>query len=261
MPETTYKAKADWQQRWLARFYDPESGWWNGTERFHAMIAERVPQPARILEIGAGPSNPTSRFLAGLGELHGLDPDPEVAGNDALAGYAVLEGSSFPYDEGAFDVCVSNYVIEHVAEARRHLEEVHRVLVPGGAYLFRTPNLFHYVGLAAHFTPHWLHLRLANRLRNAPEDSHDPYPTTYRLNTRRAIRRQAHAAGFSVERLVMIESEPMYGLSNRALFLLFMVYERSVNSSERFAGLRVNILGSLRKDAPGRFEIHGEARV
>jgi SAM-dependent methyltransferase len=237
----------NWQRRWLDRFYDPAKGWRNGTDEFFAMIARRTPLGGKILEIGAGPSNQTSRFLAELGEVHGLDPDPDVASNDALAGWALLEGERFPFEDGVFDVCVSNYVIEHVEDARAHLAEIRRVLAPGGAYLFRTPNLFHYVGLAAHFTPHSFHLLVANRLRDAPEDSHDPYPTMYRLNTRRAIRRAARVAGLSVERLAMVESEPLYGLSNRALFLLFTAYERVVNASEIFAGLRVNILGSLGK--------------
>jgi len=236
-----------WQQRWLESYYDRSKGWVDGTERFHRMVNERTPPGARILEIGAGPSNETSRFLAGLGELHGLDPDPEVADNDALVSWAVLEHDRFPFDDASFDVCVSNYVVEHVEHAREHLQEIGRVLVPGGVYIFRTPNLFHYVGLCAHFTPHAFHMFVANRLRDAPEDSHEPYPTMYRLNTRRAIRRQARAAGLSVDRITMIESEPMYGLSSRVLFLLFMAFERVVNSSEVFAGLRVNILGSLRK--------------
>ena len=236
-----------WQQRWLDRYYDPAKGWRHGTDKFFAMIAQRTPRGGRILEIGAGPSNQTSRFLAGLGQVHGLDPDPDVASNDALASWALMEGPRYPFDDGAFDICVSNYVIEHVEDAQAHLVEISRVLAPGGAYLFRTPNFFHYVGLAAHFTPHSFHLQVANRLRDAPEDSHDPYPTMYRLNTRRAIRRSAAAAGFTVEQLSMVESEPMYGLSNRALFLLFMAYERVVNCSEIFAGLRVNILGSLGK--------------
>ena len=241
-----------WQQRWLERYYDRSKGWVDGTELFHRMISERTPPDAKILEIGAGPSNATSRFLAGLGELHGLDPDPDVAENDALSSWAVLENDRYPFNDATFDICVSNYVVEHVEHAREHLAEIDRVLVPGGAYLFRTPNLFHYVGLAANFTPHRFHLLVANRMRAMDEDSHDPYPTMYRLNTRRAIRRAARAAGLSVERLSMIESEPMYGLSNRALFVAFMAYERIVNSSEIFAGLRVNILGSLGRGGSSR---------
>ena len=241
-----------WQQRWLDRFYDRTKGWLSGTERFHEMIAERVPRGGKILEIGAGPSNETSRFLATLGEVHGLDPDPSVADNDALAGWTVLENDRFPFAEATFETCVSNYVLEHIERAQDHLREISSILAPGGAYLFRTPNLHHYVSIVSRLTPHRFHLMVANRMRDMPEGSHDPYPTVYRLNTRRSIRRAARNAGLVVERLSMIESEPMYGLSSRALFITFMTYERIVNSSEIFAGLRVNIIGSLAKNGPVR---------
>ena len=125
------------------------------------------------------------------------------------------------------------------------------MLRPGAPYVLRTPNLMHYVALVASITPHRFHLRVANRLRNLSEESHDPYPTLYRCNSRRALRRQAVAAGLRLDRLRLIEKEPSYGMSSRALFLAFVAYERVVNSTERLSGLRSVILGVLRRPASG----------
>lgn len=234
-----------WQERYLQRFYDRSRGWRDGTELFHALCAEHLPAGGKILEIGAGPSNDTSRYLATIGELHGVDPDSDVTTNDALSGAHVIDGDRFPFGDAELDGCVSNYVIEHVEKPVDHLREVCRVLRPGARYVFRMPNRFHYVTLVSAFTPHWVHLRLANWLRNKPEDAHDPYPTVYRMNSRRAVRHAARQAGLDVVRLDSIEREPMYGLASRPLFLAFMVYERIVNSSEAFAPFRANILGVL----------------
>jgi SAM-dependent methyltransferase len=236
-----------WQERYLERFYDRSRGWRDGTQEFHDLCAEVIPSGGRILEIGAGPSNRTSSFLSGLGEVHGLDPDPDVLDNDALTGARVLEGPAYPYEDASFDAAVSNYVIEHVDRPHQHLSEVRRVLRPGGAYVFRAPNLYHYVVAFSALTPHWVHLRLANRLRNLPDESHDPYPTVYRMNTRRAVRRHAREAGLEVERLEVIEKEPMYGMAARPLFLLFMGYERMVNSTSLLQDLRANLLAVLRR--------------
>jgi len=236
-----------WQQDYHRRFYDRSRGWIDGTREFHDLCGRALPRGGRILEIGPGPDNPTSRFLSGLGELHGLDPDPSARANDALAAFALLEGDRFPCDDASFDGCVSNFVLEHVADPARHLHEVRRVLQPGAPYVFRTPNLFHYVALAASMTPHRFHVRVANRLRNLDEDSHDPYPTVYRCSSRRAVRRRARAAGMSVETLRLIEKEPSYGMSSRLLFLAFVGYERVVNSTELLSGLRSTILCVLRK--------------
>ena len=236
-----------WRDRYMARFYPRDRGWVDGTTEFHALCAEACGRGGTLLEIGAGPSNDTSRFLATLGELHGLDPDPDVQGNDALVTASVLAGERYPYADGSFDHCVSNYVVEHVPDADAHLREIHRILKPGGAYAFRTPNRFHYVALVAALTPHWFHKLVANRLRNLPEGAHDPYPTVYAMNTKAATRRVAGRNGFMVERVRLVEKEPSYGMIARPLFLGFLLYERLVNSTEALAPLRANLLVVLRR--------------
>lgn len=240
-----------WQQDYQRRFYDRSRGWTDGTREFHDLCERVLPRGGRILEIGPGPANPTSRFLSALGELHGLDPDPAARDNDGLVSTALLEGDRFPFESRSFDGCVSNFVLEHVTDPALHLAEVRRVLRPGAPYVLRTPNLFHYVPLVAAITPHRLHLRLANRLRNLGEDRHDPYPTVYRCNSRRALRRQARAAGLATETLRLIEKEPSYGMSSRLLFLAFVAYERVVNSTDLLSDLRSVILCVLRKPAAG----------
>jgi SAM-dependent methyltransferase len=237
-----------WQERYMEKFYVSRPGWIGGTEEFHGICRESI-GGGKILEIGAGPCNRTSDLLACLGELHGLDPDPDVQGNTALKTASVLRGDRYPYEDATFDACVSNYVIEHIPDPLAHLKEVGRVLKPGAPYVFRTPNRFHYVTLVSSLSPDWFHKAVANRLRNLGPEAHDPYPTTYMLNSRASIRRLAPKAGFAVETLHMIEKEPSYGMSSRVLFLLFTAYERIVNASHYTVDLRMNILGVLRKNS------------
>lgn len=241
--------RRSWQERYVAKFYDRSTGWVDGTTAFHELCRSVLPPGARILEVGAGQSNPTSRFLAALGSLHGLDPDPAVLGNTALASASVLGAGPYPFADNSFDACVSNYVLEHMPDPVAHFAEVSRVLAPGGVYCFRTPNRFHYVTAVARWTPHWFHVLVANRLRNLPAEQADPYPTHYRANSQRELRLLAAQAGLAVETLSLIEKEPSYGMSSRLLFLSFMAYERLVNATDLAANLRVNILGVLRKPA------------
>lgn len=242
-----------WQQRYLARFYETRPGWVDGTTEFHRLCAEVVAGTARgagtILEIGAGRSNATSRFLATLGAVHGVDPDPAVRGNDALAGAHVIEGDAYPFPDGSFDACCSNYVLEHVRHPREHLREVARVLRPGGAYVVRTANRYHYVTLVSRLTPFAFHRLVVKRLTGAAAGAPDPFPTVYALNAPGRIRAVAAAAGLRVESLGLVEKEPSYGMASRAMFLAFMAYERAVNASPRLALLRSNIFAVLRKPA------------
>jgi SAM-dependent methyltransferase len=233
-----------WQETYLDRFYGALV---DGTTEFHTMCAAHIPRDATILEIGAGPSNDTSRFLSSLGRLSGLDVDPSVRSNLYLADAFVLETDVYPFADACFDACVSNYVLEHIANPRSHLSEVRRILRPGGVYLFRTPNRHHYVALVSRWTPHWIHTASANRLRRLPEEAPDPYPTYYRLNSRHAIRKAAARSGLDVRELRMVEKEPSYGMASRLMFVTFMLYERLVNSSALFAVLRANVFGLLQR--------------
>lgn len=237
-----------WQERYLARFYSPASGFINGTAEFHQLCRGVVPPSANLLEIGAGPSNATSRFLATLGTLHGLDIDPAVQTNDALASAQVFNPrKKFPFPDRSFDACFSNYVCEHVDDPEGHLSEVLRVLKPGGHYVFRTPNLFHYVSVIASITPHWFHELVANRLRNLKDDSREPYPTFHRMNTRHDLARLANLTLLEIHHFQLVEKEPSYGLSSRALFLAFMAYERIVNSTSLFENFRANLFVKMRR--------------
>ncbi|HEY7191756.1 MAG TPA: methyltransferase domain-containing protein [Vicinamibacterales bacterium] len=233
-----------WQQTYLDRFY---GGYVDGTTEFHAMCTAHIPSGATILEVGAGPSNDTSRFLSSLGRLSGLDVDPAVRSNAYLADAFVLESDIYPFGDSCFDACVSNYVLEHIANPTSHLSEIHRILRPGGVYLFRTPNRHHYVALVSRWTPHWIHTAMANRLRRLPDEAPEPYPTYYRLNSRRAIRKAAARSGLGVRELRMVEKEPSYGMASRPMFVSFMLYERVVNSSALFAVLRANVFGLLQR--------------
>jgi SAM-dependent methyltransferase len=176
-----------------------------------------------------------------------LDVDPAVQSNEYVAEARVLETNRYPFADSCFDACVSNYVVEHIADPGSHLSEITRILRPGGVYLFRTPNRYHYVTVVSRLTPHWIHENVANRLRNLDDHAPDPYPTYYRLNSRRAITRAAAQAGLRVRELRMVEKEPSYGMASRLLFVVFMLYERVVNSSALFAALRVNVFGLLQR--------------
>jgi SAM-dependent methyltransferase len=231
------------------RYYWSRAEFRNGTEQFHALCARNFAAGGPLLEIGAGPSNATSDFLATLGPLTGLDVSDEVRGNRALAEAGVFDGGAFPFADASFSGCVSNYVLEHVEDPGAHFREVARVLRPGGAYLFRTPNRWHYVAVASRMLPHFVHVRAANRLRKLSDDAHEPWKTFYRANSGGSLRRLARGAGLEARELRVIEPEPSYGAAHAALFYPMMAYERTVNSTRALEGLRANFLGVFYKAA------------
>ena len=232
------------------RFYgDPGDPRHDGTRLFYTMIRGLARRDSRVLNLGAGPATgePVRSLKGEVAEVVGADIDPIALSNSELDAAAVIEGGRLPFADASFDLAYADYVLEHVERPVQFLAEVHRVLKHGAAFLFRTPNLFHYVTLLSYATPHWLHERLANQARGLPRDAHKPWPTFYRLNTRHAIRIAAEGAGFARTDLDMVERQPSYLMFHAVPFLAGVAYERLVNSSEMMAGFRANIFGKLTK--------------
>jgi glutamate-1-semialdehyde 2,1-aminomutase len=98
----------------------------------------------RVLDVACGDGF-GARVIAGVcAQVVGVDIDElSIAAARARAGdrdsYVVADATRMPFDGGAFDAVVSFETIEHVP-ARSFLEEVHRVLAPGGLLLLSTPQ-------------------------------------------------------------------------------------------------------------------------
>ena len=240
-----------WQEEYTNRYYRSRPGWKDAKDEFFDLIRSEVDPSATVLDLGAGPVNPTTLFLSRTFEaVDALDIEPACGAGERLRNAFVYDGGAFPLDDESYDAVVCDFVLEHIRQPAQTLGEIRRVLKPGGALVFRAPNLWNYVGLVASVTPHWFHRLLANRLRNLPPEAAQPYPTFYRMNTRRRLRRLLADAGFVEERLWTIEKQPTYGKAHKALFLAFMIYERVVNSCEELSFARTVILGAFRR--PGR---------
>jgi SAM-dependent methyltransferase len=233
--------------RLFDHFYPKALGYGDATIRFHRLCRDNIADGAAVLEIGAGPENETTTYLSTLGRITGIDVSEEVLANPSLSSAAIFDGNRIPYPDASFDACVTNYVLEHIPNPEVHFAEVARVLKPGAPYIVRTPNLIHYVAAASRLLPHSVHVAIANRMRALPEESHEPWQTTYRANRRSVLRRLAASAGLVLENCVTVECEPSYAKGSALLFVPMMLYERIVNSSNAFSAFRASINAVFRK--------------
>lgn len=231
------------------KYYLLKSNWIDGTKEFLNILDSHIVQDkTHLLEIGSGPSNKTSDFLsARVALLDGLDIDERVTSNSALQRAIVYSGRKFPIPDDSYDLVVADYVMEHVEDPKLMLQEINRVLRPGGHFLFRTPNIFHYVSIISRFTPHSFHLAVANQARQNSDDAVDPYPTFYRFNSRRAILAAVKTASMDCVETRLVEKQPSYLQFNSWAYRLGVAYERVVNSTSFLSGLRSNIFGTLVK--------------
>jgi SAM-dependent methyltransferase len=226
------------------RFYpDPRSS--DPLVHFTELLEEHLRPEYEVLDLGAGAGELNSYRLKGrVNRIVGVDLDPRVKENPLLDEGVVADLTHLPFSDRTFDLVFSIYVLEHIMQPVPFLNEIARVLRPGGYCLFLTPNRFHYVPLIASVTPIWFH-RWFNRKRGRADQ--DTFPTYYRLNSRRALRHQFACAGFEPIQLRTIEVAPHYLTFSTPTFLLGVAYERLVNASAWLSGLRVGILGSFRR--------------
>jgi SAM-dependent methyltransferase len=108
-------------------------------------VIERL-GPGRLLDVGCGQGFESVQ-LAGEGRtVVGVDYSAEATGS-ALAGFGArglrvgrMDALRLGLADGSFDWACSSHLIEHFTEPERHVAEVARVLAPGGAAFFLTPN-------------------------------------------------------------------------------------------------------------------------
>jgi SAM-dependent methyltransferase len=106
---------------------------------------------SRFLDVGCGPGLFTEFMLEQGIQAFGVDIDlshvstarRRVERRPGKAGFLVGRVEQLPYRDATFDLCVANSILEHAADWRSTLQEITRVLKPGGALVFYTTNRLH----------------------------------------------------------------------------------------------------------------------
>ena len=137
---------------WYGRHVLPRALCWACSTPGIMEVRRRVAPLAcgRVLEIGAGGglNFPFYRREA-ISDLHGLDPSPELSARTVRAASALglplrmHEGvaEALPFDDVAFDAVVCTFTLCSVRSPAAALDEVRRVLRPGGRLLFAEHGL------------------------------------------------------------------------------------------------------------------------
>lgn len=153
--------------------------------------------PGRVLDWGAGLGLIT-RLLRERGieteafEYRPEEPEPRRGGLGApsIEGWTEVEGwlspepVALPFEDDAFDTVLSLGVLEHVQDPDESLEEIRRVLKPGGRlYVYKLPNRWSYLERIAKALGMYYHGQL-------------PFDRVY---DKRSAMRLLTAHGFAVE--------------------------------------------------------------
>lgn len=226
----------------------------DGAITFYMRVCELLPPSGVALDIGCGRGTQGEdpvRTRRGLRILRGrcrsvigIDIDPAAADNPFLDEFKLISaaGSSWPVESASVDLCLADFVIEHIEDPDAFVAECARVLRPGGSLCIRTVNANSYLGLASRLFPARLHARLLGRIQ--PErDAQDVFRTHYRCNTRRRLAANLVRHGFDAA-VYGHEAEPGYLGFSPLAYRLGVMHARHAPSA-----LRVGLLAFGRLDA------------
>jgi ubiquinone/menaquinone biosynthesis C-methylase UbiE len=96
----------------------------------------------RALDLGCGTGNYTLELKRRGFDVIGLDASEGMLKVARAKGLHCIEGDAYslPFADGSFDLVLSVTMFEFIREPERVLEEVHRVLRPGGEVVIGTMN-------------------------------------------------------------------------------------------------------------------------
>jgi SAM-dependent methyltransferase len=197
--------------------------------------------PLRILEVGTGSGGIANWFAT---RPHGrfiVDAVDVVDNRQVWEGYRyqTVQGITLPFGDEAFDIVLSNHVIEHVGslEAQKsHLAELQRVMAPGARGYLAVPNRWMLVEPHFHLAfLSWLPERLRSsyvRLRRRGVE-YDCRPLTKRLAERLLVE-----AGFEFQQHCGDALRLTFDLENRSDPIYRYVLSKIPDSTyDRLAGI------------------------
>ena len=93
----------------------------------------------KILEIGCGRGFVVRELQNVSPETYGIDVNPNSIEHGVSSNLKAMDAERLEFDDASFDKLYSFHVIEHVQNIRKALEEMERVLRPGGRMLLVYP--------------------------------------------------------------------------------------------------------------------------
>lgn len=214
-------------------------------EIFACEVRKHLKSNDYLLDIGAGAGIVTQLdFRDNVSKVCGIDLDPRVLENPFLDEAKIGNCESIQWPNDSFNIIICANVLEHLPAPETVFKEVHRVLKPGGLFIFKTPNRLHYVASIARYTPHWFH-EYVNTLRGRNET--DTFPTYYRANSLSTIRDLSINSDLKIKEIKTIEGRPEYMRIAFICYIAGFIYERIVNKFSFLKKYRVILIGVLKK--------------
>jgi 2-polyprenyl-3-methyl-5-hydroxy-6-metoxy-1,4-benzoquinol methylase len=209
---------------------------------FRTMLDAALTSESVLLDIGCGRQTYADDLYKKAKRRVGIDVDAYAKENPLMDEVVICNAEKLPFPDASFDVITAQWVMEHVGDAAGFVQEVMRVLKPGGSFVFMTPNTRSPFVIATRSFPTVLKQKLRTWILGFADD--ETFPTYYRLNNVEMIEALFKIAGASN---IHISHHDCYGYFrfSKIVTLLVFTFYQLVNLISKHR--EHHIVGSVRK--------------
>jgi ubiquinone/menaquinone biosynthesis C-methylase UbiE len=234
---------------WMEKIIDP--GTKSSQYTYRDILTSIIQGDSIWLDLGCGRSilpgwiRDQDALVRRAKSVAGVDYDwPSLTKHRHITGLVSGDAACLPFRDGAFNRISANMVVEHMADPVRSLQEIYRVLEPGGLFIYHTPNRRFYATLLARLIPESIKTRLVSFLEHRSES--DIFPTLYRMNRLSAIHDVASKCSFRVLRCESLNTSAVSSIF-LGPFAVVELLIRRILRHERLKEFRSNIIVVLEK--------------
>jgi len=133
----------------MAQIWDTEKSTWKHRNYARELFLERALRfKGNFLEIGPGYGR-VMLEIQKFSAITGLEIDEDLLAILRKRNLNVIQGQAenMPFKNESFDVVISEEVLEHIVNQKQFIDEISRVLKPGGVAIITTPHKWVYRGL------------------------------------------------------------------------------------------------------------------